>query len=254
MIFSGRVGSLRLRTIENGTAQLAGAGTIQALEVANYNLTSTAGLSTLTANHFDSVSVNAPTLNALKAVRNSDLGQAGDIHNSTFTLTSHVGTTKTGLGTVSAQGTVQGSVFNVLDGNVKSILVGRFLSSRMYVGYTPPGSGLIDDLGTFSATNYSIGTFRSTAVATALAPTSFADSQVVAAAFGTVRLTAVALNNGGEHFGLRVKAGVASNARSVRLIGTVPFDPLVDYKPNIDGQVSPSVGGLAAQGDFRFFV
>src|SRR4029453_6690081 len=113
------------------------------------DLTSTAGVSTLTANTFDNVSVNAPTLSILKAVRNSDLGQAGDIHNSTFTLTSHFGTAKTGLGTVSAQGTVEGCVFNVLDGNVTSVVVGRFLSSQMYVGYTPPGSGLLDDLGTF---------------------------------------------------------------------------------------------------------
>ena len=77
---------------------------------------------------------------------------------------------------------------------------------------------------------------------------------MVAAKLGTVRLSAVDLDNGGTKFGLRVKAGVTGNVGSVRLAGTPPFVATLNYLPSADGSVIPTVGGLAAQIDFRFFV
>ena len=61
---------------------------------------------------------------------------SGDISFSTFTLTGDDGTAKHyGLKTVKAAGIASLSNFIVEAGNVDSVMVGRFFSSKLYLNY-----------------------------------------------------------------------------------------------------------------------
>ena len=139
-----------------------------------------------------------------------------------MTVTGFVNPGRVALKTFSAKGSVFDSTFDIQDGNVTSFVVGKFIDSRLYLGLSAGGSLTT---GTFGANNFKLGTFKTTTLPfdppnVDDGTVAFVNSEVCAARFGTVRLSSVLVDNGGDVFGLRV--ATAANAGSVR-VATVPF-------------------------------
>ncbi len=221
--------------------------------VTNSAVNSFGRINTITASSWVNTPLKALTVGTWKLLRNTALGLSGNMTGSTITLLGNLfnpNQNQVVLTTFSAAGTVQSSTFNVT-GNVTSFVVGKFLSSNLYVGYVPATT--LDVPGTFTGT-FKIGTFMTTATPVAPgvpdpATDAFMDSEVVSARVGTVRLTGVTVNNGGTKFGFRVAFG-AGNVGSFQ-IATNPFTKGVNYKPSANGAVTPAVAG---QVDFGFYV
>src|SRR5262249_43231730 len=100
------------------------------------------GITTLTAGVWDTDLVTRDT-GTFKVVGNSAKGFAGNVIDSTFTITGNAGgASAVALGALSATGTVLNSVFNVngsaggvTGGNVTSVTAGRFIDSSLFVGF-----------------------------------------------------------------------------------------------------------------------
>ncbi len=186
-------------------------------------------ISAIQAAQWDSTNLTAQSLGLLSITGNTASGEAGTFTNSAVTLTGAY--SGMGLGGVRIAGMVQYSTFNVMAGNVGSFTCARFISSNLYVGYTPAAGGGFDSLGTFLGP-YKLQLFTTTSLPPGPQQSNprtdgFQDSEIVANRFGQVMLSGVTINNPST-FGLRVNG--AANAGTV-MIGTLPFRPGVPVKP-----------------------
>ena len=164
------------------------------------------GIGSLKAGAITGLDLTARNLGAVSVLGTPDL--SGTITGSTFKLTGNDGTlAKLGLKGLTAAGTVSDSTFDVKGGNVGAVKVGRFVSSNLYLNYTPGAA--FNTGGTFGATGFKLTSFTTTALPTPDPnfPLNFAfqDSEIAADAIGTVALSGVKSDNGGTAFGVKVQ-------------------------------------------------
>ncbi len=194
--------------------------------------------------------LSARNLGSLSVVGNAAADIPADVRNAAFHLTGNNLGTPAGFGvkTVSVKGTVFNSVFDVQEGNVQAVTVGRFIDSKLLLNY--------DNLAVFesgtgfqSVTRFKLSAFTTTA-ATLAVPDSplkyaFAGSQIAAQDLGTVRLSGLDTANGGAKFGIKFDdAGDPRSKGSVQLKSTNGALPLnKDLTPN----------AAALEGDFFYF-
>lgn len=238
---NGKLGSLALLSL-GGEIELGGTNAtstrLSVVELVAGDLTSTGRITALVTFGISNMNIQAPSIGKLTVKANPVAFLPGEIFLTTVTVSNAWGPAKLGLGSVSVAGIVQDSTFNVLGGNVASFTTKRFLSSNLYVGYSPPLSGVFTDPGLFLG-NFKVNVFRTTAIVFPTATTpdpvtlSFADSEVVAARLGTVRLASVNTNNGSMAFGLKVRQNLNNNVGSVRVAAPapVPFSPTTNLLP-----------------------
>jgi hypothetical protein len=98
------------------------------------------------------------------------------------------------------------SRFDVQAGNVGAVTVGRFHDSQLYLNYTPAASGDFT-LGSFGTKGFKLASFKTTAIPTT-DPThalnwAYVNSEVVANAIGTAKLSGLRTANGGQGFGIK---------------------------------------------------
>jgi hypothetical protein len=203
----------------------------------------TNGIKSVTAGRILDLFVTAKYLGTLAAKGNPKAHLAGDITLAELHLTGNDGTAKKyGLKSLTATGTVQFSQFDVQEGSVLSVKVGRFLDSDLFLDYTPTGPF---DTGTFdSAAHFSLGSFTTTAVtgtnATNPANWAFANGRIAADTIGTVKLSGLRTANFGTPFG--IKSRTAGGSVQVKTAD----DPAVPLMTNL----TPSPAALA--GDFFY--
>jgi hypothetical protein len=204
----------------------------------------TNGIAAITATRVDGLDLNAGFIGTFTVTGNLVKHIAGDIANSVIRVTGNDGTAgKFGLKTLTVKGNVTDSTFLVEEGNVGAVTVGRFVSSQLFVDYTPSdpfnGGGAFD-----SAANFKLAKFTTTAITQGdpfgPAGWGFADSQVAADTIGTVRLTGVRTINFGEAFGFKFRTAGGSVQTKTS------DDPAIALNTNL----SPVGGALA--GDFFF--
>jgi hypothetical protein len=159
---------------------------------------------------------------------------SGDVTDSAFTLTGNTGPAagRVALGTVRVAGAVTGSTFDVKDGNVTSFTAGRFVRSRLYLGYAPDGD--FDTGGDFDPLKKGrLGRFATTAIplndSSNPANFAFAGSQVAADSFGVVRLSGLKTGNGGTAFGLKFQTARGSVRVAAADLGSLPLN--TDLEP-----------------------
>jgi hypothetical protein len=199
------------------------------------------GIIALTAGAIDDLNLTAKFLGTLKVTGTPDLG--GVIQLSTFTVTGNDGSAaKFGIKSLTAAGTVSESTFDVKAGNIGPVKVGRFLSSRLYLNYTPPASlGVgFNAGGAFGTTGFKLTSFATTAVPIG-DPTNplqwaYQDSEIAADSIGTVTLSGLNTDDSGTAFGIKVHkpgmvvvvktadAGFPANLRNKAL--TASTDPI----------------------------
>src|SRR5262249_30653939 len=142
-------------------------------------------------------SISAVSLATLSVTGSVARSRAGSVSDSTITLTGNTGPGKVGLGTVTVKGGVYNTGITVQNGNVTSFTAARFLDSKLYAGYQ---LGVpFDIFGSFTSVQ-KIGAFKTTGQPVTpgindLYTTAFRNSEVVAAALGTVRLSSVTIDN-----------------------------------------------------------
>lgn len=166
-------------------------------------------------------------------------GFASRFADTTVTVTSFAGAGTYAINSVSIAGVVSGSTFLVQTGNVQAFTCGSFVNSTLLLGYTPGGS--ITTPGTFTHA-LTLASFRTTMTYTGGLAATLAfsgGSQVVATRFGTIRLSGVNTDNGGNAFGLRCNG--AANRGSVQVTASSP-----DAIPT--GNLTPNL----TAGDFNF--
>jgi hypothetical protein len=200
----------------------------------------TNGITSVTAGRIVGLDVVARNLGTLAAKGNPKAHLSGDITLSYVGLTGNDGTSKRyGLKTLTATGTVQYSTFDVQEGNVGSVKVGRFLDSNLWLDYSPAGS--FDSSGDFNSTaNFKLGSFTTTAL-TGTNPSNlfnwaFADSQIAADTIGTIKLSGLKTANGGLAFGIKSR----SAAGSVQV--KTADDPAVPLNTNLSVLPGPLAG------------
>jgi filamentous hemagglutinin len=170
----------------------------------------TVGITSLTAGSIAAVDVKAKFIGTIAVKGNSAIGLSGDISHSTFTLTGNNGT-GSALTNLTAKGNVMNCRFDVQDGNVGAVTVGRFHHSQLYLNYTP---GADFTLGSFGAKKHTLTSFKTTALPT-IDPNlplqwAFKDSEIAADTIGTVTLSGLKTNNGGTPFGIKFQTAVTS--------------------------------------------
>jgi len=201
------------------------------------------GVTSIAAGQFEQFVLTARNLGSLTATGNTSLRLPGDIGFSRFTLTGNDGTLgRFGLKTVVAKGNVEGTTFDVKEGNVGPVTVGRFINSQLLLDYTPAGA--FNTSGAFdSATHFRLASFRTTA-ATIVGPANFnfafVDSQIAADTVGTVRLSGLRTDNFADSFGVKFRTAATSVQVKTAGPGTLPL--------NVN--LIPAPGPLA--GDFFF--
>jgi len=180
------------------------------------------------------------SVGSIKLTGNTHRGFVGTTDNGFFDiLGSSGGSAAIGLGTFSATGAATGSLFRVADGNVTSFTVERMISSDLLVGFTPVSPGQITATPTASnwaATNFKLGSFTTTAPFSATDATdsgAFADSDVVAAVLGKIKISGVnptAPTDATFGIAFRTSAGAAAKG-VVTVAGAAPLTP-----PSVNGQ------------------
>ncbi|HVK10067.1 MAG TPA: hypothetical protein VM597_14965, partial [Gemmataceae bacterium] len=129
-----------------------------------------------------------------------------------------------GLKTVKVAGTVRDSVFDVRDGNVNAVTVGRFVDSRLFLGYT--GAGAFNTGGTFGPTPGTLNKFVTTAPVfnDPANPSNYAfrGSQIAADVIKSVRLSGLGTANGGTAFGIKFHTSAGSIRTAAAGPGAVP--------------------------------
>ena len=122
-------------------------------------------------------------------------------------------------------GTVRDSVFDVRDGNVDAVTVGRFVDSRLYLGYTEARA--FNTGGVFGAAPGKLNKFATTAafLNDAANPSnySFRGSQIAADVIKSVRLSGLGTSNGGTAFGIKFHTAGGSVRTAAAGPGTVPI-------------------------------
>ena len=200
----------------------------------------TGGIGSITAGDIQTLRLTARNIGALKAVGSQLLHLSGSITNSTITLTGNDGTTgKFAIKSLLAKGRVEFSTIDAEEGNVGTVVVGRFINSNLYVDYSPLGA--FDSGGAFdSAANFKIASFRTTALPMGNPSNpfnwAFADSQIAADTIGTVRLSG--LNTGGTAFGIKFRTSATSVQAKTAGPATVPLNV------NLTPGSSPIAGGF----------
>jgi hypothetical protein len=150
-----------------------------------------ARLASVTAGAWENTDLTTRALSAMNVTGQPARAIAGNVSDSLLTIMSNKA--NVGIGTFTAQGTVENSTFQVTDGNVNSFIAGKFLDSRLYVGFRPDSVLDLTQSGTFGLTDRTLKLFKTTQ---AFSPTdpdsiSFQDSFIVAADLGTITLTGV---------------------------------------------------------------
>ena len=183
--------------------------------------------------------VTAASIGTIHITGNAAAGFSGDWDDSNLNLTGSANPGQVALKKFTVKGAVVDSTFHIQAGNVTSFVVGKFLSSNLYLGL-PTGSLTS---GNFTG-NFKLGTFKTTALPSVpevvdANTVAVVDSEVCASRFGIVRLSSVQIDNFDTLFGLRVSE-LANAAGSVR-IATAPFTANQNILP---GEI---------EDDFRFF-
>lgn len=231
----GEVDALSVGTIR-ATGTIFGAGP--------WNVTN--GITSLSAASLNGVNITAGFFGTIAANGSVPLKISGDILFSNLTATGNDGTRAlNGIRSLTAKGTVDGSRFNVAEGNVATFTVGRFINSQLYIDYTPGVD--FATTGTFQAgnANFKLGSFKTTAVTLAVAHPyqyAFAGSEVAAELISSVRLTGLKTNNAGGSMGF--KLALQTPVPSIQTTSVDAVGILV--KKNI----IPAVGAIA--NDFYF--
>lgn len=205
------------------------------------------GIASITAGLIANMNLTANFVGTISVKGDSKRHLAGDVVTSTFTTLANDGNPKTnfGLKTLTVAGTVQSSSFNILAGNVKTVKVGRFLNSNLYLDYT---AGAPFSTGTFNTANvFTLGSFTTTAAtgkdATNPSNWAFANSQIAADTIVSVRLSGLRTGNGGNEFGIAFRtAGGSVQTKSADV-----NDPI-----NLPLNANLTPGGSALAGDFFF--
>jgi hypothetical protein len=174
----------------------------------------TFGITSLTAAEITDASIQADYIGTLSVPGDKKQHLAGNVDDLTVRTPGNDGTAKlNGIGSMSIKGTVSDSTFNVLDGNVGAVTVGRFIDSNIYLDFTP-GVNFDTDGSYNDLKHWKLGTFTTTATTigdqTNPLNWAFAGSQIVADTIGTVRLSGLKTDNGGPAFGIRFRTAAGS--------------------------------------------
>jgi hypothetical protein len=202
------------------------------------------GVTSITAASIEGLDLTATFLGSLTAKGNVKKHISGDVNNSTIRLTGNDGSAKHyGLKTLTAKGNVFGTLFDVKEGNVGNVTVGRFLNSQLYLDYTPPATFDLPT-GFDSTAVFTLSKFTTTATtlndATNPLNWAFSGSEIAADTIGTVKLSGLKTDNAGVAFGLKFRsAGGSVQVKSVGP-GTLPLNT----------NLTPS--GTALAGDFFY--
>ena len=214
----------------------------------------TGGVPSITAGAigYEAVGFNfrARNVGTLSVIGDATAGIPANVRNASFHLTGNNLGAPAGFGvkTVSVKGTVFNSVFDVQEGNVQAVTVGRFIDSKLHLNYddgSPFNTG-----GAFQAHRFKLSAFTTTA-ATLSVPDgplkyAFAGSQIAAQDLGTIRLSGLDTDNSGTKFGIKFDADAAfpKSKGSVQVKSTNGALP-----PNKD--LTPNAAAL--EGDFFYF-
>lgn len=212
------------------------------------------GIKAITAGRIESLRVTSSFLGTLTVTGSRTL--SGDVSSSLFRLTGDDGTpARFGLKTLTAKGNVRNTQFDVEEGNVGTVTVGRFIDSQLYVDYTPGvefhTGGSFDTPGRFK-----VGKFTTTALPLG-DPTNplnfaFAGSQVAADTLGVVRLSGLETANGGSAFGFKFRTAggsVRTKTADAADPNGQPTDPDLLFNTNLVPTTGPHV---ALAGDFYY--
>jgi hypothetical protein len=201
----GKLEGVALDVVANSVASVKVTGGLSG-NGTGWNVTN--GIGRLTADVISDLNLRAKFIGPVLVTGNLLLGYAGNISFSTFTLTGNDGTTGAfGLKSLTAKGRVESSLIDVERGNVGAVTVGRFYRSQLHVNYTPDAVLPFDQGGTFGQGNFSLLSFKTTAVPTA-DPTNpfhwaFLGSEIAAQSIGTVTLSGLNTDNQGVAFGIK---------------------------------------------------
>lgn len=211
----------------------------------DWNVTN--GIASLTAGSIADLDVKAKFIGAISVKGYSPIGLSGDILSSNFTLTGNNGT-GSALTTMTAKGNVKNSRFDIQDGNVGAVTVGRFYSSQLYLNYTP---GADFTVGSFGTKKHTLTSFKTTAVPT-IDPNhplqwAFKDSEIAASSIGAVTLSGLKTDNGGNGFGIKTQGGATT---VIVLKADVTNDPDLKLGVALTPDKNPPYTALA--GDFFF--
>lgn len=203
----------------------------------DWNITN--GIGSITAGQINGLNVTAGSIGTIMVKGDKQSGLSGDINFSTFTLTGNDGTTKSfGLKTLTAKGSVFNSTFDIREGNVNSVTVGRFVNSNLYLDYTPGETFNTGGAFDLPSAAFRLGKFTTTAktIGDTANPFNFAfsGSRVVADTIGTVRLSGLNTENGGVAMGFKSR----SPGGSIRTKSTNGILPL---NTNLAPEVNPLV-------------
>jgi hypothetical protein len=237
----GAIGSLAVRTNCFAAVNAGTVGKVQVGQIlsglAPWLVTD--GVGSLIAARIVGLDVTAKFVGSVTTKGDTKNNLSGDILQSTFRLTGSDGTPKAyGLKTLSAKGTVQATTFNVQQGSVGTVTVGRFIDSNLYVAYDPTAT--FDAAGGFnSATAFRVERFSTTAT-TIGDPTNpvnwaFAGSQIAVDTLGTVKLSGLKTANAGGPIGIKFQT--AGGAVQVKSADNAAISP--------KGNLSPSATALA---------
>lgn len=186
---------------------------------------------TLTASGISHFALNAVSMGTLNVVAKLKIGLGGHMTDTLVTLSgnSGVSTGRLAIKTVRVAGAITDSLLDIEDGNVDSVTVGRFVRSRLYLGYDP--NGVFNTGGLFDANRLGkVNRFSTTAMPLGqdFNPSNFAfvGSEVAANTFGKVLLSGLETDNNNIAFGfkyhttpgsIRVAAGLPTNLLGISL-------------------------------------
>lgn len=224
----GAIGTLTVRTNFFGAVTAASLGkmTVGQTLAGLAPWAVTGGIKSLTAAQFVGLDVTAGFLGSVTAKGDPKADLAGDIFLSTFRMTGNDGSARAyGLKAVSAKGSVRGTAFDVQEGNVGSVTVGRFIDSNLYVDYDPAAP--FDLAGGFNtATAFRVEKFATTAktIGDPANPINwaFAGSRIAADTIGKVTLTGARTASGGP---IGIKFRSAGGSVLVKSADTAAINP-----------------------------
>lgn len=202
-------------------------GTVLGADAAGPAWTVAGSVGSVTAGAVSHLALTARSLGTL-TVTGRPGAFSGNVTDTTVALSGNTGGTKrVALGTVKVAGAVTDSLFDIDDGNVTSFTVGRFIDSRLFLGYTP--NGAFDTGGDFDPVRRGkLGRFATTAIALndPVNPDNFAfvGSQIAADSFGVVRLSGLDTDDTGVAFGLKFHTAKGSVRVAATGPGSVPVN------------------------------
>ena len=124
----------------------------------------------------------------------------------------------------------------------------RFLSSNLYLNYTPPASSGVgfNTGGAFGSTGFRLASFTTTAIPAAGLPDAlrwaYQDSEIAADTIGTVTLSGLNTDNAGVAFGIKVGS---PGAIVVVKMADVTNDPDLPFNTNLTADKAAPYDALA---------